>query len=281
MLTAFWQSATTTYSRQNLSIINTDKTSAAEPYIIGPAVYQAVWDKLFRDNSTLPEDISMMKSVMYSLGWYLRLYEDDFSGDQQNPMFLLENFLTIPLLFSITAFQWANATCQGLEQQTFCDFIMPSNLITNASAASISYRFMGQPWTVYVFYAVGAVALLWPGCILGWIVLHKSMLKFKPSGFPPIDAALYSGSDADHLQGAQPFTQIVRGKLGSTTDICPVRKFIGNGQRVRVEKTVDDVVTLCVVDDIASLCVARQSASEDIPLVARDIGERDIGDIGG
>ena len=212
----------------------------------------------------------MMKSVLFSLGWYLRLYEDRFSKDQQSPLFLLKNFLTIPLLFSVTAYQWSNATCQSLPQQLWSnlnckDFPMPDTLLTNASATNISYRFVGQHWTMYVFYAVGGIMVLWPGCMLLWILLQKPTLKFISSGFPPVDAALYSGNNASNQQGTQSFSHIVE-RLGSTANVCEVRKIMRKLPRIQIEEGRYENVTLYEVP---------QRTSEAIPLVQRD--RREIG----
>lgn len=54
---------------------------------------------LFNDNTTLANDLFMMKSFMFMLGWILRLYQDRFRNGQQSPLALLHNFLTIPLQF--------------------------------------------------------------------------------------------------------------------------------------------------------------------------------------
>jgi hypothetical protein len=218
ILTTNWEVGTVAYSGQNLTILNVDiASSATKPYIIDPSNYRAVWSKLFtRDNATSPEDTFMMQSVMFQLGWYLRLYQDRFTDDQKNPLALLQNFISIPLLFTVTALQWANATCELDPRQQGCtDFSMPDNLRTTASPATIDPRFLGEPWPVALFMGIGSLVLLWHGAILALIILHPSPLRHVPSDFPDKDTISPIGS------GTKPVNIIIQEGRLTLNEIPP------------------------------------------------------------
>ena len=151
----------------------------------------------------------MMQSVMFQLGWYLRLYQDRFPDDQKNPLALLQNFISIPLLFAVTALQWSNATCELDPGQQGCtNFSMPDNLQTTASPATIDPRFLGELWPIALFMGIGSLVLLWHGAILAWIILHPSPLRHVPSDFPDEDTISPVGS------GTQPVNiRIQEGRL--------------------------------------------------------------------
>ena len=132
---------------------------------------------------------------MYQLGWYLRLYQDLFRNDQQSPLELLQNFLTIPLIFSVTALQWSNATCELAPSQPNCaDFSMPDNMSVTASAAKSASRFMGVKWVIVLFIAVGTFVVMCPGALLAWIISRREALPFDPSNYPDKDAMSLFGS---------------------------------------------------------------------------------------
>ncbi|KAH0551196.1 hypothetical protein GP486_007477 [Trichoglossum hirsutum] len=192
-LSVFNQTATTAYNRQNNSILNVKTVSSPQPVPIDPADFRAIWTKLFDpgDNST-SNDAVMVGSFIFQLGWYLRLYKDQFRDDQQSSLNLLRNFLTVPIQFSTTALQFSNATLQPIFPGAGV-FAIPSELETTASAARIQPRFIGKLWTVCAFVGTGGFLVLWAGCILGWILFQKPAL-FDSSAFPEFDMASKSGS---------------------------------------------------------------------------------------
>lgn len=191
-LSVFKQYATTAYDRQNFSIINVETTSPPQPFVIDPGEFRAIWDKLFDPGSNATSDNAMMvNSFIFEMGWYLRLYKDEFSDDGQSPLNMLQNFLTVPIQFATTALQFSNATLQAQDPGSGI-FSMPSDMETTASAAQITPRFIGQLWTVCTFITTCSVLVLWAGCILGWILFQKPLLA-EPSAFPEYDIGSKSG----------------------------------------------------------------------------------------
>ena len=160
--------------------------------MIDPEDFRAIWAKLFDPGSNATsDDAVMVNSFIIQLGWYLRLYEDRFSDDEESPLNLLQNFLAVPIQFSTTGLQFSNATLQA-EFPGIDIFPMPSDLETTASAAQITPRFIGQLWTVCVFIAICTVLVLYGGCILGWILFQEPLLT-DPSAFPEFDILSKSG----------------------------------------------------------------------------------------
>ena len=169
-----------------------EPVSSPEPVVIDPDDFRAIWAKLFNPgHNVTSDDAVMVNAFIIELGWYLRLYEDRFSDDEQSPLNLLQNFLTVPIQFSTTALQFSNATLQA-EFPGIDIFPIPSDLETTASAAQITPRFIGQLWTVCVFIAICSVLVLYAGCILGWILFQEPLLT-DPSAFPEFDILSKSG----------------------------------------------------------------------------------------
>jgi hypothetical protein len=234
-LSVFREYATTVYDRQNLSILSVETVSSPQPVVIDPADYKAIWTKLFNPSSnTTSDDAVMVNSFMYELGWYLRLYQDEFGDDGQSPLNLLQNFLTIPIQFSTTALQFSNATLQAIFPGAG-SFSMPSYLETTASEAQVTPRFIGQLWTVSAFIGTCSILILWAGGILGWILFQKPVLS-DPSAFPEFDIVARSGcktqygytlSEIAHSErlenaGSWAITKAIRGKTGRVIRIqCP------------------------------------------------------------
>jgi hypothetical protein len=229
LLSVFRQYATTAYHRQNFSIINVDTVSPPQQVVIDPGDFRAIWEKLFDPGSNATsDDAVMVNSFMFGLGWYLRLYKDQFKDDGQSPLNLLRNFLTIPIQFSTTALQFSNATLPGTGL-----FQMPSYLETTASAAKVTPRFIGQLWTVCTFIATCSVLVLWAGCILGWILFQKPLLT-DPSAFPEFDIVAKSGRST---QQGLTLSDVAQSEeltdAGSWTITRAIRKKIGRMIRVR------------------------------------------------
>lgn len=138
---------------------------------------------------------------------------------------------------------------------------MPENLQTTASAAGITHRFIGKPGAVVAFATVGGMLLLWPGCILGWIILQKFALEFNSSAITEIDAALLSGGDRQQDNGS--LSRLVRDQLPSKPGICETRSFTQR-RRVQVGREENQTLTLYEVN---------QPVSQDIHL--DEIGKRE------
>jgi len=240
---AYWQNATTAYAGQDFSILHVELHPSPQPYIIDPSLYRALWTKLFNDNTTLPEDLLMMNSFMFMLGWSLRLYQDRFNPDRQNRLNLLQNFLTIPLQFGTTAFQSANTTCQS-PHPNCATFLMPQNLTANASSAQIQHQFRGKHWTMALFMAIGGAVVLWAGSVLGWILVHKDPLRFIPSGIPDLDSATLSGTSLE--PSGRTFAHAAQAELPPNPGTWSARKFCKQ-KTLRVEKSENQILVLSAV----------------------------------
>ena len=167
----------------------------------------------------------MVGAFMFSLGWYLRLYQDRFGDDQQNPLSLLQNFLTIPIQFSTTALQFANATIEA-ELPGSGIFPMPLDLQTTAVAARITPRFIGKLWAVIAFITVGSALLLWAGCILWWMLFQRPSMH-NPSSFPEID--MIAMSPYDLQANGNTISRVVQEKGLVNASSCAIGKALGRG----------------------------------------------------
>jgi hypothetical protein len=250
-LSVFRQYATTAYDRQNFSIINVETVSPPQPIVIDPGDFRAIWDKLFDPGSNATSnDAVMVNSFMFELGWYLRLYKDQFGDDGQSPLNQLRNFLTIPIQFSTTALQFSNATLQAEYPGTGI-FQMPSDLETTASAAQITPRFIGQLWTVCVFVAISSVLVMWAGCILGWILFQKPLLT-DPSAFPELDIVSQSGGRTQQALTLYDLAQSEElTNAGSWTITKAIRKKTGRTMRIRFRGERTYRLVFVVLDDMA------------------------------
>jgi hypothetical protein len=232
-LSAFTQRDTTVYERQNLSIISFETVSPPQPITLDPDDFKATWAKLFNPGSNATsDDAVMVNSLMFELGWYLRLFEDQFNGAGQVPLNLLQNFLTIPIQFSTTALQFSNTTLQAILPGSGI-FAMPSYLEATASGAQITPRFTGQFWTVCTFIAICSVLVLWAGCILGWILFNKTPLSTDPSAFPEWDIVSKSGCDAGPGSTPSTLPDLAQEKGLTNAGSCAIPKAM-QGKRVKV-----------------------------------------------
>jgi len=232
-LSAYTQRATTVYERTNLSIISFETVSSPQPITLDPDDFKATWAKLFNPGSNDTSDNAVMvNSVMFELGWYLRLYEDQFNGAGQVPLNLLQNFLMIPIQFSTTALQFSNATLQAILPGSGI-FAMPSYLEATASGAQITPRFIGQFWTVCTFIAICSVLVLWAGCILGWILFNGTPMLTDPSAFPEWDIVSKSGRDTEHGSTRSTLPDLAQEKGLTNAGSCAIPKAI-RGKRAKV-----------------------------------------------
>ena len=179
------QNTTTVYDRQNFSIVSVEPKSESQSYMINTTYYWAIWDKLFNSTSD-SNDVVMVQSFVYQLGWYLRLYQDDFNDDQQTPTNLLRNFITIPIQFYTTALQFSNATLQS-EFPNSGFLPIPSELATTASSANIVARFKGKEWTWISFTAIASFLTL-RAVFLVFSFLFEMPPTIIPSAFPEINS---------------------------------------------------------------------------------------------
>ena len=128
-------------------------------------------------NASNPDWINVAStySIMYGLGWGLRLYKDLYPNDEGPPLEILYNFMAIPFQFATTAIHY------GLG-----DDHLPDDMRTNATIATVYYRAIADPWVLYLYTAVALFMSAW--CI---VVLFVACLLAKAtpksSKFPEVD----------------------------------------------------------------------------------------------
>jgi hypothetical protein len=190
-VTTYRQFFTTSYDRQNLSIINNTPTSPPQPLTVDIDGFKATWATILNPtmdaNTNITEDQVMIDSLMFELGWYLRLYSDDFRDDQQSPTNLLRNFLTIPIQFYTTALQFWNASSpfDG-------DAPIPDDMKTVAAPAVGIWRWKAPLWTVILWIAITGSLIIASGFELFWILLYD-ITSFTNTAFPTLDMVSVAG----------------------------------------------------------------------------------------
>lgn len=196
-MTAYKQYATTTYKREDFSILNVDPTSELQIQPLNASDFTATWSKILipRDN-TNSYDITMINALTFSLTWLLRLYDDVFPSDTNTPLMHLQNFLAIPLQFMVTCVQFANysvpAGITGI-------FVLPEDMQTTAAGGESTQRFAGQVWTVWAFIAIAGLFMAMVGGVLLWMLLQRQSLP-KSSGVAEIDIVTRIG-EGDENRG--------------------------------------------------------------------------------
>lgn len=182
LFTVYRQFATTTYSQKDLSIQNVE--SVSEPIRVATLEtdLELIWNRIFLAgvNST-QLDLESINVTITRMAWKYRTYTE-FFPDKQLHVELLQNFLSVPLQFAITAMQFANYTLALPEdKRTF-----PPELLTTATGGRSIKRFVSQPWTVLVFIAAGTTVVMLSGVGFWWILTQPHPLP-KPSGIVELD----------------------------------------------------------------------------------------------
>jgi hypothetical protein len=92
LLTVSKQTSNTAYNRHDLSILEVQRLGEATSVPVSRALYQPIWDKLFiapPKSSTQacrdPNSRNHLRSVINSVGFLLRLYDDVFPDDPTRP----------------------------------------------------------------------------------------------------------------------------------------------------------------------------------------------------
>jgi hypothetical protein len=120
----------------------------------------------------------MVNAFQFELGFYLRLGMDDFPNDQQSPLQILRNFITVPLQFYTTALQYMNVTVGGVD--------IPDDMQATASAALGRWRWKAQLWAVAIWIGIAGILLLSSGGMILWI-LFQDPVPVNPTAFPSFD----------------------------------------------------------------------------------------------
>ncbi|KAI9772446.1 MAG: hypothetical protein M1840_000649 [Geoglossum simile] len=170
-------------SSQNFTILDLQMIGDPEIQSLRASEYKEIWDKIFIANSlSSVDDKTMIASLTWSLGWLMRHYDDDYPDDNATPLVHLQNFLAIPIQFTIACIIYANSTL-NLDTPLFR---LPNEMITTALGGMSIQRFVGQTWTLAVFIAAGGTLILLALAILLWMITQKAALP-SISGIPEID----------------------------------------------------------------------------------------------
>jgi hypothetical protein len=158
------------YDLNNFTILSVQSITDPEP--IDPAfISQTVGNLSYLFSfafTTLPdtfktsdpgfENYTSSWCSQFDIGWALRLYQDDYRNYPGGPLDVLKGFLTVPIQFSTTAWQWASFDT------------LPQNLRTTASFSSSSQRALGRLWALVVFTAGAGALILISVAALLWVV---------------------------------------------------------------------------------------------------------------
>ncbi|KAK2740957.1 hypothetical protein CKAH01_18556 [Colletotrichum kahawae] len=182
LFTAYRQNATTTYSQKDLSIQHAEPIS--EPVRVKMSVpdMDLIWNRIFVPRPLSSQlDLESINITIARMAWKYRTYTE-FFPDNEMHVELLQNFLSVPLQFAITAMQYANYTLAlPADKRTF-----PPELLTTATGGRSIKRFVSQPWTVLVFIAGGSSVMMLTGFGFWWILKQPNPLP-KSSGIVELD----------------------------------------------------------------------------------------------
>jgi hypothetical protein len=168
------------YDLNNFTILSVQSITDPEP--IDPTfVSQTVGNLSYLFSSafeTLPETFNTSDSGFenytlsycssFDIGWALRLYQDDYRNYPGGPLDVLKGFLTVPLQFSVTAWQWASFDT------------LPQDLRTKASFSTSSQRALGKLWALIVFTTGAGSLILLSMAALLWVVTRGPRTPDSP-----------------------------------------------------------------------------------------------------
>lgn len=163
-MTAYKQFTTTSYDRQNSSIIDIQMTSKPQLMFLNASEYLAIANRVLVPTYESEVDKNNINALNYFLTWAHRNYQYSFPDDRNSLITTLHNFLAVPLQFTVTAVQSSNYTAGQLGLGSFP---MPNDMITVATSGRSSSRLFIKPWAGWLFIS-GNLALL--AFIFGGIV---------------------------------------------------------------------------------------------------------------
>ena len=189
--------AQVTYDSKNFSILDADTGSWKEAVDYNVSDFRLAYDAVLDDNATSGSsavnsslqnpDLYMVESLLYQLGWVLRLYMDFFPADSKTPTDLLKSMVVIPIQFSTAAWQKINASWEELFPHSTL-YALPSDLVTTVSTVRRTARVMAVPWSVYTFIGVLGTVFLYTCTLFVWIMCKGEKIPHI-SDFPELDFA--------------------------------------------------------------------------------------------
>jgi hypothetical protein len=169
LMSAYRQHTTTTYSRQNLSILHIIPETEPTHFPLKAKEYLDIFDELLvpkvsavsvKGNANLAN--ASISALTHALTWVHRVYGEIFTDEQNTLVTVLSNFLSIPLQFAVTTQQLANYTVAKSPAllQVLGEFPQSEDMITTATGGSSTQRLVIKEWTGWTFIAVDAAVLL-------------------------------------------------------------------------------------------------------------------------
>lgn len=221
--------STVAYDRRNLSILSVESISEPVPVKINPLDYRAAFDAIYTPSpNNTSDDAEMTNSLIFQSGWVLRLGLDEFRDDAFSPLNFLRGMLTVPIQFTVTAWQFVNATVESRFPGATI-YSLPADLQVTASAAESKYRALStQRWTVYVFIATAGVMLIIGDAFVALLYARRTVAP-NMSAFSEIDACSKSSYPLAHPDRPIP-------------DYCTVLRDVGvaNAQTGKIVRSIKD-----------------------------------------
>jgi hypothetical protein len=175
-MSTFKRYATVAYDRRNSSIISIESISEPERELLTADSFFSVFTTVLNPPNPSSVDNQASITLITALGFILRLYKDFFPSDEESPLTLLRGFLAVPIQFSTIGQEKVSLTS------------LPDDLQTTAEAASVTFRAIAKPWTVYVFIASIIVMVILMTALLLWILLSDTVYA-EPSPFRDVDTS--------------------------------------------------------------------------------------------
>jgi hypothetical protein len=189
--------STVAYNSRNLTILSIESLSPPEPVGVDADGVRDLTAVVFLPGpNATSDDTEMVNSLLFGMGFALRLYQDEFPNDQLLPLVLLQGFISVPFQFSTTAWQWANATSDSNDSTLYA---LPSDLETTATISQMTYRAVAGKWTICVFMSLTAFLLIWCNAVFLWIIRQNTAMP-NSSAFVEIDV----GSKSAYPSGNSP-----------------------------------------------------------------------------
>jgi hypothetical protein len=187
MMSTYKQFTSTTYDRRNFTIVNAKPTGEPEHIHLNSTEYLNIAKKLMLPSVTSNRQANdSIAALTYALTWVHRTYSNTFQGESNTLTTALENFLTIPLQWTVTAFQFANYSTPESLVSVLGDFVLPEDMITKASGGSSSQRLAIKNWTGWTFIAVDAAVLFFVLANIIWMLRPEETLP-RTTGVAEID----------------------------------------------------------------------------------------------
>jgi len=203
------------YDIGNLSILSVVSLSEPEVVSFTAEEYLTAFSLVLapQGSGLSPNDHIMSSAFIFEIGWILRLYQDDFSGSDDAPLSFLRGMLTVPLQFSVAAWQWVNATVFALDPESSL-YALPEDMKTTASSAQRTYRALTKVWIIYVFMLLVSSLLIYEISLLVIVGTQREVAP-NTSSFSEIDASSKSTCPLQQNSFVDYASELQRSRLGN------------------------------------------------------------------